>query len=198
MLRATYRKKQYAKLSTRPTLQNQIKELRTQINRQKPETQFYRLAQAHQATSVNPETNHYNITNSLITAADFRQNVTGDKWTNLYLKLNVVASATCDALRVLVYVPKIAGTRATPSVPFAGCPDPSAFTMLADYHVNQESNADRLKGRQKWISLRRIKTIYDSQAANIERGEVIVTVLSWAQQFTTAFDIGYCLAYHNN
>lgn len=198
MLRATYKKRQYAKLNTRPTLQNQITALRTQINRQKPETQFYRLAMAHQSSSVNAETNHYNVTNSLISAADFRQNVTGDRWTNLWLKLNIVASATCDALRVLVYIPKIAGTRATPSVPFAGVPDPSAFTMLADYSVNQEANADRLKGRQKWISLRRIKTIYDSQGANIERGEVIITVLSLAQQYTTAFDIGYALAYHNN
>lgn len=198
-LRGTYRKSEINKaLSGRPTLQNQISALRSQVNRQKPETQFYRFAGNHNSTGTTIEQQNHLVTQTLISSTNFRDKVTGDEWANSLLKMKFNMEKDCKYARIIVYVPKKAGDRFTPST-FKSVtqPDPSSFWILADFFVNhKDNNTNEAITRQ--FSLRKLKTIYDSNAAAITKGEVLFTVIA---QPTTALTLQYSygieLVYNN-
>lgn len=198
MLRGTVKKRQYALLNTRPTLQNQITALRRQVNEQKPETQ-YRILSANHIGGVTPGFQiTYNITQDLINSSTFRDNVTGDAWKNQALQVNLNASPDNELLRVILYVPKRVGTRFNPSnftttLP----PDPSIFWVIADYYVNKP-NGFTATGSSRIFSLKGLKTIYDSVRTQIDKGEVILTVIG-TQRVTSSlqYTIGTKLVFHN-
>ncbi len=197
MLRGTKTKqKTYAVLNARPTLQNQISALRSQVAKQKPETQYFRATGTHTSAAGTVETTHYNLTQSLISSITFRDNVTGDRWTNLALKMKFLLSASTIAQRVVLYVPRKAGSRFTPANPLVEQPDPTSFWIVGDYMLNKpDPSSDTLYSYQN--SLKGLKTIYDSQLGNIDKGEVIVSVFSWCPSGQTAFQYGYELVFHN-
>jgi hypothetical protein len=126
-LRGTYRKAEINKaLSGRPTLQNQISALRRQVNSQKPETQYFRVGSNHTSTGTVVEQKNHLCTDSLISSTNFRDKVTGDEWCNKMLRMKFNFEPDCEYARIIVYVPKKAGDRFTPSTfKTVTHPDPS-------------------------------------------------------------------------
>lgn len=199
MLRGTQKKrKTYAVLNARPTLQNQITALKVQVSKQKPETQYYRVSGVHTTTSANLETTHYNITLGLVNSLTFRDNVTGDRWSNLALNMKYFMSPDCDSMRILAYVPKKPGSRFSPaSNQMTEHPDPSSFWVIHDSYIVHSNDAQSTPTSRK-LSLKSLKTIYDSNAGAIEKGEVIITLISWTPGGAgTAYSYGHELVFNN-
>lgn len=198
MLRGT-RKNQVsaAVYRQRPTLQNQITRLQAQVSANKPETQYFRSAGNHTASAGTPEITNYLITSSLISSLDFRDKVTGDTWANLFLKFRLYTEPTNGSIRVLVYSPKKVGGRFAPSsFAFVTIPDPSSFWVLYD-QVLTDDDVNGHNNLQRTVSLRKLKTIYDSNAAAIQRGEVILSIISQGTSGTIQYSYGYELGFHN-
>lgn len=201
MLRGT-RKNQVsaAVYRQRPTLQNQITRLQAQVSQNKPETQYFRVSGNHTSSTTPGYTQHnYLVTQSLISSADFRNNVTGDIWANLYLKFKFAMEPDCKIARIICYVPKKAGTRFTPaSYGTAVVVDPSSFWVIGDHYVTHEASSNRKDASTFNWNLKKLKTLYDSNAALIERGELVITVLSEPSTASTLqWTYGYQLTYHN-
>lgn len=198
-LRGTYRKEQINKaLSGRPTLQNQITALRRQVNSQKPETQFYRFSGNHTSTGTAVEQVNILPTGTLIGSTGFRDKVTGDEWSNMALKMKFNWEVDCEYARVICYVPKKAGDRFAPATfKTVTHPDPSSFWVIGDFYMNHK-DASTNEQTNHYFPLRKLKTIYDSNAASIQRGEVIVTViLKPKTNATLQYTYGTELVYHN-
>lgn len=199
-LRGTVSKKEMHRvLNARPTLQNQITALKAQVNRQKPETQYFRVSGAHTNTGGTIEQTNHLITSSLISSANFRQNVTGDQWTNIALNLNMALYKECRGARVILYVPKKAGTRFTPaSSQLVEQVDPSSFWVISDTYLNHSTEAN-LSNHSRRFNLRKMKTIYDSNAAQIEKGELVLSVIYYprAAAVQAQYSYGYELVYNN-
>nr|AGA18485.1 hypothetical protein [uncultured marine virus] len=199
-LRGTVNKKEMHRvLNARPTLQNQITALKAQVNRQKPETQYFRVSGSHSNTGGTIEQNNHLITSSLISSTNFRQNVTGDQWTNIALNLKIALLKECRGARVILYVPKKAGTRFTPgSSQLVEQIDPSSFWVISDTFMNQQTEAN-LSNHSRRFNLKKMKTIYDSNVASIEKGELVLSVIYYPRSASvnTQYSYGYELVYNN-
>lgn len=198
MLRGTYKKKWDAAYAKRPTYQNQIDALKVQVGKNKPELQYFRTAGGHTSTGIATDIVNLLPTGSLIGASTFRDRVTGDKWVNKFLKLRFVATDDCQVMRVIVYFPKKTGTRFAPSLyPLTDIPDPSAFWVLRDSTFTEKDASGRFNMEMN-IGLRGKQTLYDSDSTNIERGELVVCVMSQgATASTTQYGYGYELGFTN-
>lgn len=201
MLRGTLNKRYKAAIAAgRPTLQNQVDALKVQVGKNRAETQYYRGSGVHTSGGTAGATEITNIvpTTNLVASGTFRDKVTGDKWVNKFLKLRFVSTDDCQVLRVIVYFPKRAGTRFAPSsFRLTEIPDPSAFWVLRDQTFTQKDASGRMNA-EMMIGLRGKMTLYDSDSALLERGELVVCVMSQGSTATTTqFNYGYELAYCN-
>ena len=115
MLRGTRSKQSASVWGKRQTLQNQITALKSQVNRQKPETQYYFTDGVITTTDGNDLISHHSVTDTLINDASFRNQVTGDRWANQALNLRSYLTSDNIQCRILVYVPKVPGDRFSPS-----------------------------------------------------------------------------------
>jgi hypothetical protein len=201
MLRGTRNKRTYAMLNTKPTLQNQISALRAKVNSQKPETQHYQVSNNHTSGgTLVTETVNLLPTSSLIASTNFRQNVTGDKWTNIALRMKFNLAAEASMARILCYVPKKTGDRFTPAT-FATTtiPDPNSFWVISDTYVNHAANNRMSTCVTRNFNLRNMKTIYDSNTTSLERGEIVVCIITEpAVANTLQYTYAYDLIYHND
>lgn len=198
MLRGTYKKKWAAAYAKRPTYQNQIDALKVQVGKNKPETQYFRAAGNHTSSATAVEITNLLPTGSLIAATSFRDRVTGDKWVNKFLKMRFVATDDCEAMRVIVYFPKKTGTRFAPSsFALTDIPDPSAFWILRDSTYTEKDASGRFNFEMA-IPLRGKHTLYDSDSTNIERGELVICVMSQGRTASTLqYNYGYELGFSN-
>lgn len=199
MLRGTARKHERKVFNQRPTLQNQITALRRQVNQAKPETQYMRI----QGNKYNPNDlvhiTNYNITQTLVNLTNFRDNVTGDQWRNLFLKLHLNIANTNKLFRVMLYVPRTVGERFSPSSnEFVSIPDQSSYWVIYDRILN-DRDVNGYHHLQKTLSLRNLKTIYDSNKASIEKGEIVLSIITQGttNASTLQYDYAYELGYQN-
>lgn len=197
MLRGTYKKRKWTSARP-PTLQNQVTRLARQVNSQKPETQYLRRDNFHAQVAALDLTN-YLISQTLTSSSDFRDNVTGDTWTNLTLRLHLHTQETCKACRVVVYVAKKAGQRWAPSgLKMVEIPDRSKFWVIADTHVPERNYGSGERIWTRLFNLSKMKTIFDSENAEFEKGELVVAIVTDGGLGTYTYHYGYELAYHNN
>lgn len=204
MLRGTLKRRRN---NAQPTLQNQITSLRRQVERNKPETQYFRIRNnfySSAATSV--QQLNLNVTETLIGSSDFRNNVTGDLWTNARLDFRTYLTPDCNQFRIVIYVPKKSGNRFNPSqYPFVTIPDPTAFTIYHDKtytrdydNINSNNTKKPHQYVHRFLSLRNMMTKYNSESAIIERGEIIVSIIFDPQTaLTLQGDYSYMLTYAN-
>lgn len=201
-LRGTMRKYERSVYNKRPTLQNQITALKTQVARNKPETQFYRVSNNYNASVTGRYQFNILPTDSLINATDFRDNVTGDKWRNLFVDFSALLLDTNIAYRIMCYVPKKSGTRFTPSTEeFNRHHDPSAFWMISDEIVDNantnSNNSSKVVSYKKRFNLRGLHTIFNSSSSVLERGEIVVSIIGSAPSTGNQVEYGWELAYQN-
>ena len=204
MLRGTKRKQlTNAAWSQRQTIQNQITALKVQVSKNKPETQYYRSTGTILSATTGNEITTIPVTANLIAETGFRDTVTGDKWANLSLSLDTYASADVTHLRVLIYVPKKAGNRFSPSggTMFVSQPDKSAFWILSDKLVSLDRGYGSDEGFtavKSKANFQGLHTLYNSDSATLERGEVVVQFMhNGNTSLTEQFVYGLELAYQN-
>ncbi len=201
MIMQSFKKPDWQKASyyqkKKPTLQNQITALKAQVSKNKAETQYFRVSGNHVSGAGTLSTRNYRVTDSLINDVNFRDNVTGDKWVNKFLKLRFLAEADCKALRIVVYFPKKAGTAFNPtSFALAAIPDPSSFWVIMDRTITEKDASGKFS-TEAFLNLWGKHTLYDSNAGSIERGELIMTVISEQPATTFSYTYGYELGYCN-
>jgi len=202
MLRGTKRKQATnAAWSQRQTIQNQITALKVQVSKNKPETQYYRSSGTILSATTGNEITTIPITANLIASPNFRDTVTGDKWSNLGLSLDTYVSADVSHMRVLIYVPKKAGNRFSPSggTMFVSQPDKSAFWVLSDKLVtlgrgyNNDNGFTAVKSKANFQGLH---TLYNSDSATLEKGEVVIAFMhngttALSEQFVYGLELSY-------
>lgn len=202
-LRGTVRKQnERAIYNQRPTLQNQITRLQSQVARNKPETLYFRSSSDYTAASLGRYQINILPTSSLIGSTEFRNNVTGDKWRNLTVDFSALLKNTNAVFRIMCYVPKKTGERFTPSSEeFNRHPDPSAFWVISDEIVTNmntnSNNASKNRGYKKRFNLKGLHTLYNSSSANLEKGEIVISVLGSAASIGSQFEYGWELKYQN-
>lgn len=198
MLRGTLTKKDRSVWNQRPTLQGQINALRAQVNKTKPETQYFRVYGTHSASTTNPETVHHDVTQTLISASNFRDLINGDQWRNLFLKFRVSANSNAKVFRVLLYVPKDPSVTFSPTAnQFTLIPDPSSYWIIYDKTFTR-ADINSFTHMQCTVSLKGLKTIYDSNAAVIRKGDVMATVISTSgTPSAVSYDWSYELGFNN-
>lgn len=188
-----------------PTLQNQITSLRRQVNKNRAETLYHR---SFGSINSNPGggllLTNLLPTDNLITSGSFRDNVTGDRWVNKVLKLRFYVEPDCNKFRVVMYIPKKAGNRFTPSN-FCAIPDPSAFTVHRDFlmNTNDRDDINRSDTRLSYspnINFKSRQSVYNSDSGILERGELVVLIMTDGVDILGGkkqYEYGYQLVYSN-
>ena len=115
MLRGTRSRQSASVWGKRQTLQNQITALKAQVSSNKPEIQHYFNKGTILSNNTSDKVSHFSVTEALINDANFRNDVTGDKWANLSLYLRNYFNDDNTSARILIYVPKVPGERFTPA-----------------------------------------------------------------------------------
>ncbi len=187
------------------TLQNQVSALRRQVNKNKAETLFHR---SHDSITNNAGggTKSVNLlpTQNLINDSGFRDDVTGDRWLNKYLKYKIYLEPHVVKCRLVAYIPKKSGNRFTP-LSYTSFPDPSAFTVLRDKLVSIGHVDDILRSEARYaivdtLKLRDRQTIYNSDSGVLERGELVVFIQTDSIDTVAGsklYDYGYEVVYSN-
>lgn len=185
-LRGTNKPKTFI-LNRQVPVDYKIKALQRQINHQKPSIENSLSTHTTTAGSAGYARTNHNITNSLVTSADFSKIVIGDRFSNLYLQHTHVFPVAVTNARVLVLHTRRTGV--TPSfglndTGFAQPVDPNFCTVLSEHYINLD-NA-RPKTVKLRTNLRNITTVYNRSTSILESGEIYMIVMYNASTGTTA------------
>lgn len=183
-----------------PTLYNKIQALERKINKQKPEIQSHQKASFVSTASGGAHSLDLSVTRELISDANFRSWITGDKWYNDRFKFKFFTDdTTFHGMRVVVYAP----TRAATTVVgwpggygnFTYIPDPTGYMVLYDKIFNTPATDTRFGG-QASLSLRQLMTIYNSEADVIDRNTIRIAFL-WFDTSASTLHYSYDHHFHN-
>lgn len=182
-----------------PTLYNKVQALERKVNKQKPEIQSHQKASFVDSIGASGHSLDLSVTRELISDANFRTWITGDKWYNDRLSFKFFCdNPNVHGLRVVIYVPTRA---ATTVVGWPGgygnltyIPDPTGYLVLFDRIFNNPSS-DRFGG-QGQVSLRQLMTIYNSEADVIDRNTIRLCYL-WYAGANTTIHYSYDHRFHN-
>ncbi|MBA7556247.1 hypothetical protein ES705_48946 [subsurface metagenome] len=183
-------------------LQNQINRLKTQVGKNTPETKYFRFSATIDSATSGNELSTINATQALINSTSFRDNINGERWSNVAINLNVIAQPDCTNLRVMIYVPKRSGESFSPSLLSGTCytrfPDPGKYWVLADKMMTSQTT-DVITPLKMRCNLKGLKTILDSNATAIEKGEIKIAFFTNGIN-ALAPQISYSaeLVYHDN
>lgn len=185
------------------TVQNQIDQLKYKVARNKPETQYFKAdGIAQTSTTLNPEFFTISITDALITethgSTSFRDMVLGDRWNNLYLKLNFIFEfVNSPIFRVVVYHSALADSTWNPSSITAHV-DPAAFTVLHDEFIQNSGDATQRKTLARKVNLRGLTSVYNGNSGVFEKGRL--RMLVYVHSNAPGLPVFYCnqlLAFKN-
>lgn len=163
------------------TVQNKVALLERKVNALTP-----RRCYRQTTTSLSDGVGQYGYTDTDLTAdyiasSTFRDDINGDSFTNLWLKLNYHATLTAvQQIRIIVYTPvRISGTfqPSKDSTGFVTLPDPAAFRVFADLTVKPLKETTAVHDQRMFVRLKNLKTIYNGSASVIEHGNVRVFVM---------------------
>lgn len=134
-----------------PSLNTKVKRLERLVARQKPETRYFHKNDKTYATILGVNSYEFDLASDLTGWTLFRDNVSGDAWHNLYMKLSLAcATAATQRVRIVVYSPKRANVSATSYSPtnslaaFTHVYDPSNVRILYDKVFVPSSGANPL------------------------------------------------------
>lgn len=183
-----------------PTLRNKVLALERKVNAQRPERQYFHynnfvsLLAGWNFTDIS-------VTDLLIASGSFRDNVTGDDWRNVYLRVNVVSTnQNLTNLRMTCYSHRRAGTTAY-NFPgsinsFIDGLDPTQIRVYADRHgMNPQGNIDLLQA-YFFIPLSHVMTEYNSETATVEKYNIRVAFSMFANA-VSQMNYDFQLCYYN-
>lgn len=161
----------------KPTIQNQINQLSRRVGQNQPAKNYFRTSYTDTAILTGVGSTDSSLTNDFIAGTNFRNYVNGDTWSNVGLRIRGVIENAADTFRVIVYVPKKTGNGLTASAvksDMARILDPAAFWVLTDFYVERQSVA---RGTyDKYISLKNLQTIYNTDSTVLERGDIRIYI----------------------
>ncbi len=159
------------------TLQSQINSLARQVNQNKSEVITFKDGDNIFPSSTSFEQTTISVTDDLHASADFRDDITGEKWRNHFLDLRYVGPNDMSTLRVMIYVPKKAGTSFVPPTRKGVYQaDSNAFWMLYDKSHDLTVNTETHKSVR--VNLRKMLTEYSSAGTTLEKGEIKISFIT--------------------
>lgn len=157
-----------------PTLANKVKRLEIQVAKQKPELQSQRTEYGATIGSAGVSTATTDVGGDFVAAADFRDMVTGDKWANKFMLLNLndITRGATAKYRVCVYVAKRPSLVFVPATnhEFDAIPDSSNFHVLYD-EVLTPANNQHISIKEK-INMNNMVSIYDHDNSVFAKGQI--------------------------
>lgn len=164
-----------------------VANLQRQVARISPNIENFNLAPPAISCAASSTTQFdYSVTGSVVTSAEFGSKYLGDKYRNISLLMRANASESLNAIRCLVYIPRVAGDGMV-SLDFQGIPDETRYTIVLDKiffpaHSNQ-SNRNFLIRR---INLKgRLTTVDRTTATSGTIRSTDIRVCFLAQNTTT-------------
>lgn len=173
-LRGSMKKTSYKKAS----LENKVAKLSRQVARNTAAKEYFRFNSGLTNSLTGYNSFDVSITNLVTGTSDFRDILNGDKWYNKHLLLKGLTFEDVSSCRVMVYMPKKAGTFFSPSnnsTGFTQAMDPAAFTVLTDYYLTIHDQSQRATFN-KWINLKSAMTTYNESSSALEKGDVRVQI----------------------
>lgn len=165
--------------SGRANVNDKLRWLQRQINANKPTVENFRISDTI-ALGTGFTVSNYSFTNTLKGSTLFQEYVLGDKFLNMWLKLNLHAAATVLKLRIILYYPKRVNVPFAPAATaagFANLPDPSAYKVVHD-KVYQSPYSTAGVQPQISLPLRSLETIVNRTNGVVERNEIRMAVLA--------------------
>lgn len=168
-LRGSKGKAKYAS----PTIQNQLTALKRQVNKNKAAPCYFRTALAP-AAGAGTSGEGLDVTGSIASDAQYRNNITGDRWTIKWIKLSGISDVSNELLRVVVYRPLRTGTTYPLPTTSADCVrilDPASFHVYHDSFVNRSAtNADQ--GYKRFIPINTAVVYNVTATTPLEKGDI--------------------------
>lgn len=191
-----------------------IRHLQRQVNRQKPETQYYFRESTLSIPHSSLKQSNINPCEALATESNRGDLILGDSWVNKSLELRVQSadseSGFPGRVRLVVYVPKKANTTIS-ITSMTDCLDPNQMTVLHDEYVKPyhqgNTNPDATSGVTycpPWMFVRRInlKNRISTFIGNTpEKNNIRIALLTEgngsALLYNATWKFGYRLTYTN-
>ncbi|MBA7714749.1 hypothetical protein ES703_123781 [subsurface metagenome] len=175
-------------------LQSQINSLQRQVNQNKSEVISFKDGGNIFPTSTSFEQTTISVTDDLHGSADFRDDVTGEKWRNHYLDLRYVGPNDMSTLRVMIYVPKKPGTSFVPPTRKGVYqPDKNAFWMLYDKSHDLTVNTESHKHVR--VNFRKMISEYASSGTTLEKGDIKISFITQGSLSNVSYN--YQLGFSN-
>lgn len=171
-------------------LRNKVNRLERQVARLKPEVIQYVHNENCNSTGVGWNQVTLDVTRDLITWANFRDNIDGDKWHNLAIQIRIwAANASISTIRLVCYIPTRAAAVWTPSTGFSAVeiPDKTAFKVLSDVLVTHD--IDQYGFQTQYVNLGKALTYYNSDADVIDRNHIKVAIVWETGSVASVLDI---------
>lgn len=178
-----------------------IRALQRQVNRQKPEVQYFFSSDSESGVTQNAfHQFNYNPLETLASATNRGDLVLGDTWINKYLEIRCQIGGRlgfCGPVRLIVYRPLKAGTTVTLGG-FTNGTDPNQMSILHDEVIKPYAvfNDDSVSGSsqmiQNWvrrINLKNMKSTFTLSGA-AEKNNVRVALLLDGQKSVTTPTVG--------
>ncbi len=164
------------------TLSQEVQALKRQVALNRNESYFYRQnTLIANGTVANWHLNTIDVTNSFCTSSTYHDNVTGDAFLNNNLDIKVDVKSWITHCRMIVYVSKNPNIQFTPVAGLTGFvthPEPNSFWVLKDVYINHQ--ADTIgTSTTYWMNLRKLKTIFNTDENNIEKGRIRILFLHY-------------------
>ncbi|AXQ65316.1 MAG: hypothetical protein [Circular genetic element sp.] len=158
------------------TLQSQINRLERKVAQNTNEVITFKDGDNIFPSSTAFEQTTLSVTDDLHASANFRDDVTGEKWRNHWLDLRYVGPNDMSTLRVMIYVPKKPGTSFVPPARKGVYqPDNNAFWVLYDKSHDLVTNTESHKHAR--VNLRKLVSEYASSGSTLERGDIKITFI---------------------
>ncbi len=180
-LRGTKGSKSVIVNTVRPkTIKEEIRKLKRDVGRHRNAPHYFNLRTTLNSGGATTWTREdLDLTTAFTGSSTYHDNVTGDEYLNNHLQTKVDVGQDVAKCRMIVYVPKNPGIVFTPALSndgFLTQPDPNSFWILKDVYINHNTDVFTT-ATTYWCNLRKLKTIFNTDADNIEKGRVRVLFL---------------------
>jgi len=180
-----------------PTIRNELDRLKRQVARNTASPDhFIRIVPLQGEEGVEFHRIDIPFTTTFTTDAKYRDSITGDKYYNNWIKLKFHSiNPACNALRVVVYSPKVTTAEFIPEQTVTGFvtpPDPAAFRVYYDQMIQNPNSLQPLY-MQRLVNLRKTITEFNGSSNILERGNIRICLLVQNSSSQSLGFLGYQL-----
>lgn len=157
------------------TVKEELRSLKRHVALNKNAPHYFNLRSTLNSSGATSWTRQdISITDAFTSSTTYHDNISGDEYRNNTLQTKVDIGQDVAKCRMIIYVPKNPGIVFTPALSndgFITQPDPNSFWVLKDVYINHNTDVFTT-ATTYWCNLRGLKTIFNTDANNIEKGNV--------------------------